>query len=267
MQKHQFFDLIEQVRAQTPLVHNITNYVVMNNTANALLAAGASPIMSHAHEEVADMVGISNALVINMGTLSPYWVASMEKAIQTAKILNKPFVFDPVGAGASAYRNTTVAQLLYHGTPTVIRGNASEIIAVQNNQSKTKGVDSTHDSKDALATAQTLSRELNATICISGAIDYVVHQDRVGSIQNGHSLMSKVTGMGCTATSLIGAFIGVHPHPFEATMAAMAMMGVAGELAGKTAHGPGSMQLHLLDQLHHMDRDTFEEILKFECLN
>lgn len=247
------FEVLEKVRAQAPLVHNITNYVVMNSTANALLAVGASPIMAHAEEEVADMVAISNALVVNMGTLSPKWVSAMEIAIQTAKALRKPFVFDPVGAGASAYRNDTVSKLLAVNNPQVLRGNASEIIAVADQQSKTKGVDSTHSVEDALSMAQQLQKNMGSIICISGKTDYVIGKDRLAKIENGHPMMARVTGMGCTATALIGACIGVHEDYFEATVAAMAFIGVAGEIAAENAQGPGSLQLNLYDTLYKLD--------------
>ncbi|MEM7656519.1 MAG: hydroxyethylthiazole kinase [Bacteroidota bacterium] len=257
MDASSLFSIIEQVRTASPLVHNITNYVVMNNTANALLAAGASPVMAHAEEEVADMVGIASSLVINIGTLSPHWVRSMELAMTTAKNLGKPVVLDPVGAGATPYRNEVLAQLLAAAAPTVIRGNGSEIGATQNQAQKTKGVDSTAASHTAISAAQSLNQLLGSVVCISGEVDYVIQGDRVGEIHNGSAMMAKVTGMGCTATSLIGACLGVHEDAFEATMAAMSLIGVAGELAAKKAAGPGSLQLHLLDTLYTLSKEEF----------
>ncbi|QQQ29171.1 hydroxyethylthiazole kinase [Chryseobacterium indoltheticum] len=167
---------ILHVRNTSPLVHNITNYVVMNNTANALLAVGASPIMAHAKPEVLDMVKISNAMVINIGTLDEYWEEAMLLAAKNATLLQKPWILDPVGAGATAYRDTVLSTLLkYH--PTAIRGNASEIIALANaNAGITKGVDSTAQSTEALEAAKTMVQNCNSVVCISGETDIIVSQ-------------------------------------------------------------------------------------------
>lgn len=245
------------VREKSPLVHNITNFVVMNNTANALLAVGASPIMAHAHSEIDEMTSICQSLVINMGTLDEYWVASMFKAASKAKELQKTFVLDPVGAGATAYRNEVLAQLLTF-KPTVIRGNASEILALANfNASKTKGVDSTAQSNEALEAAISLNEQFGSVVCISGAEDIIVAQGQQIRIQNGDELMTKVTGLGCSATAIIGAFIAVIEDAFTATAAATALMSIAGELAAATAKGPGSLQTHLLDKLYNITEDEF----------
>ncbi|MEM9889189.1 MAG: hydroxyethylthiazole kinase, partial [Bacteroidota bacterium] len=194
--------IITRIRKQSPLIHNITNYVVMNNTANALLAAGASPIMAHAEEEVEHMVNIAAALVINMGTLSEKWVKSMLLAAKKAKATATPFVFDPVGVGASTYRTDTAQKILDAATPNIIRGNASEIMAMAQLTQSTKGVDSTMETKDAIEGGKQLSKQLNNTIIISGAEDFIITGDRVSSVSNGSPLMAKVTGMGCTATAI-----------------------------------------------------------------
>lgn len=253
---------ITTVRQQSPLVHNITNFVVMNNTANALLAVGASPIMAHARSEVADMVAIAHALVINIGTLAEYWVDSMLLAAETANKSNKPWVLDPVGAGATAYRDEVLQKLLAFN-PTIIRGNASEIIALaKNNTAITKGVDSTAASNDAIASARLLVEKYNAVVCISGAVDFVVDSRQIVSITNGHPLMTKVTGLGCSATAIIGAFAGVTANKTEAAVAAMAILSIAGELAEQQSKGPGSLQLHLLDQLYTLTEEVFNARLK-----
>ena len=142
MTKESLYDLVEKVRTGNPLVHNITNYVVMNNTANALLAAGASPVMAHAPEEVESMVSIAHALVVNIGTLDAHWVASMKKAVKKAGELQKPVVLDPVGAGATAFRNQVLAELIGIQAPDVLRGNSSEIMAAHDQSKTTRGVDS-----------------------------------------------------------------------------------------------------------------------------
>ncbi|ALJ00786.1 hydroxyethylthiazole kinase [Rufibacter tibetensis] len=260
--QERLWDIISAVRAQAPLVHNITNYVVMNNTANALLAAGASPVMAHAHPEVQDMVSIASALVINIGTLDEYWVESMGLATQQAHALQKPWVLDPVGAGATPYRNQVLEELLTY-KPTVIRGNASEIMALVKTSSKTKGVDSTHQSQEALTAGQELSAATGAVVCISGATDLIIHQNQYHSLSNGHPLMAKVTGMGCTASALTGACCAVQPEdPFTATLAAMALMGVTGEVAAEQANGPGTLQLHFLDGLHQLSKEAFLKRVK-----
>jgi hydroxyethylthiazole kinase len=257
--------LLSQIRTTSPLVHNITNYVVMNSTANALLSLGASPIMAHAIEEVEDITFISSALVINMGTLSKKWVDSMLLAIKKAKETNTPFVFDPVGVGASAYRTETALKIIETSTPTVIRANASEIMALAQLSQATKGVDSTMNTQDALEGAILLSKKLGNTIVISGAVDYIVTGDRTSKIYNGNSLMAKVTGMGCTATAIIGACIAVEKDSHKAAVAAMAIMGIAGDMAKEVSNGPGSFQMNFLDCLHQISVEDLKEKIKLDA--
>lgn len=262
--KEQIWNNIEKLRETSPLIHNITNYVVMNNTANALLATGASPVMAHAVEEVEDMVSIAGALVINIGTLSEKWVDAMKLALKKANELNKPVVLDPVGVGATPYRNNTASELLQTGKFDVIRGNASEIMALSNTQHKTKGVDSTDTSDAALTEAVYLNKEFGSTICISGKTDYVVNDKQVIKIYNGHSLMAKITGMGCIATALIGAFLAVEDDSLFAAAGAMGFMGTAGELAVKNSNGPASLQVNFIDKLHNITKDEFINTIKIE---
>jgi hydroxyethylthiazole kinase len=252
------------VRNNSPLVHNITNYVVMNNTANALLAVGASPIMAHAIEEVEEMVHISGALVINIGTLSAQWVAAMEKAMIKAKALDKPIVLDPVGAGASQFRNQVLKRLLESAPPTIVRGNASEILATLSSSGKTKGVDATDSSESAIETGKTLSDMTGGTVVISGAIDYIINGDLKYTVANGDPLMTKVTGLGCTATALNGAFAAVQKDHSRAAFSAMAVMGIAGEMAKRISQGPGSFQMHFLDALYQMNEDDIRKYFRKE---
>ncbi len=241
---------IQSLKNKSPLVHNITNYVVMNNTANALLAAGASPIMAHAKSEVKDMVGIAHAVLINIGTLDEYWVETMLITAKTANQLQKPWILDPVGAGATPFRNQVLQKLLEF-RPTVIRGNASEILALaKQNATITKGVDSTALSSDAVLAGRTLVEKYGAIVCISGATDFILDHTRTLLLDNGHALMTKVTGLGCTASALVAAFAAVTENKTEATTAAMALLAIAGELAAKQANGPGSLQIGILDKLH-----------------
>jgi hydroxyethylthiazole kinase len=255
---------IEAIRKQAPVVHNITNYVVMNSTANALLAIGASPVMAHAQEEVEEMVNIAQALVINIGTLSEHWIFSMFKAVHQARKKGIPVIIDPVGAGATAYRTRTARELISGGQPTIIRGNASEIMALYDDRSKTKGVDSATASDAAIATAQKLAETHKCVVCISGATDYIIDREKILKIKNGHSLMTKVTGLGCTASALCGAFAAVGKLPFAATAEAMAVMGIAGEIAAATSFGPGSLQTNFLDVLYRLSEDNISKRLKIE---
>jgi hydroxyethylthiazole kinase len=263
--KQLIWNYISDLRSTSPLVHSITNYVVMNNTANALLAAGASPIMAHAHQEMKDMVNIAGALIINIGTLDEYWVESMRLAIRHAEVLKKPWILDPVGAGATPYRNAVLKELIgiYH--PSVIRGNASEIMALAQMSVQTKGVDSAHQTEEATEAASYLNATTGAVICVSGATDTIVHQGKRLFLRNGDALMSRVTGMGCTATALIAAFCASNPTDlFGATAAAMALMGVAGEKAAALSQGPGSLQMHFLDILSTLTAEEFNRLLKIE---
>jgi hydroxyethylthiazole kinase len=256
------FQNLEQVRRRSPLVHNITNYVVMNSTANALLAVGASPVMAHAAEEVEDMVDIASALVINIGTLSEEWIQSMLKAARRAKEKGIPIVYDPVGAGATPFRTRTMRMLLDFAAPAVVRGNASEIMASAGGTAKTKGVDSAATTETAVDSARRMSEEYGCAVCVSGETDYIIDKTNMAMIKNGHALMPKVTGLGCTASALCGAFAAVNPNPFAATVSAMAVMGIAGEIAAEKSKGPGSMQVEFLDALYNMTGAEIEQRLK-----
>jgi hydroxyethylthiazole kinase len=257
------------VRELSPLVHSITNLVVMNLNANVLLAAGASPVMAHAHEEVRDMVGIAQSLVINIGTLDPYWVQSMKLGLAAATLRGIPTVLDPVGAGATAYRNETLAALLDVAAPSVIRGNGSEIMSTAGAAIQTRGVDSSAAANAALGAAQALIARTRGVVCISGEVDYVLDAShRSAKLFNGHPWMTRITGVGCSATALIGAFCAVQPDAWRATTAAMALMGLAGEIAAEKAvvrrQGVGSMAMLMLDELQLLDQVTFTDRLKME---
>ena len=253
---------IERVRDDAPLVHNITNYVVMNSTANALLAIGASPVMAHALDEVEEMVNIASALVVNIGTLSVPWIESMFRAADAAKKRGIRIVFDPVGAGATRFRTETAREFIDSFRPTIIRGNPSEIRALAMQDSLTKGVDSRHETEAALAAAFDLVEKYGSVISISGEIDRIVSADRIVTVSNGHPMMPRVTGLGCTATALTGAFASVDPSPFEAAATAMAVMGIAGEMAGEKAPGPGSFQVEFLDALYRISEKDVRERLR-----
>lgn len=253
---------LQAVREHAPLVHSITNLVVMNFNANALLAVGASPVMAHAEEEVCDMVGIAQALVLNIGTLEPAWIRAMALALQAARAKGIPVVLDPVGTGATPYRNAALCGLLETGAPTVVRGNASEIMSVAGLAAVTRGVDSAASTHEAADAAQALARKLGAVVCVSGADDLVVDASgRRATLSNGHPWMTRVTGVGCSASALVGAFAAVQPDAWRATLAAMACLGVVGEMAVERTQaqggGVGRLQIELLDGLQLLDRESF----------
>ncbi len=250
------------IRQNSPLVHNITNYVVMNTTANALLALGASPVMAHAQEEVEEMVNIAGALVINIGTLSEKWIDAMTIAAQKAKAKGIPIILDPVGVGATTYRTDTAMNLIREVHPTIIRGNGSEIMALSQAGVTTKGVDSTSGSDQALESAKNLNMVFKSVVCITGRIDYIVSGEEILAVKNGHHMMPRVTGLGCTASALCGAFAAVNSDYGLAAAHAMAVMGIAGEMAAKEAKGPGSLQLNLIDALYLMSETHIGDYLK-----
>ncbi len=241
---------LSAVREKKPLIHNITNFVVMNTTANALLAMGASPVMAHAPNEVEEMVSFAGALVLNIGTLTDQWVESMLKAGAKATALHKPVILDPVGSGATALRTDAAKTLIDRTRISVIRGNASEVLSLQRDDTKTKGVDSIHSVEDAAGAARELASQLNTTLAITGPIDLVTDGNQVIRVANGHPLMGYVTGTGCTATAVIGAFLAVDPNPVSAAATALAYFGLAGETAGEGADAPGSFMVKLLDALY-----------------
>lgn len=255
---------LEAIRRQAPLVHNITNFVVMNLTANALLSIGASPVMAHALEEVEDMINLASAVVINIGTLSQHWVEAMVKAVRAAERKRIPVILDPVGAGATRYRTDTARKLLASGPVTIIRGNGSEIRSLVDSDARTKGVDSLEGPESALEAARWLSRQYNCAVSISGPMDIVIRGKETVRIANGHPLMPRVTGLGCTASALTGAFAAVNSSPLEAAAGAMAIMGICGELAAEQARGPASFELHFLDWLHLVGEREIKERLKYE---
>ncbi|MCD9543408.1 hydroxyethylthiazole kinase [Photobacterium carnosum] len=240
------------VREQKPLVVNITNYVVMNNTANALLAIGASPIMAHSRQEMAEMMHIAGSLVINIGTLDSEWIERMLFAVEQANANNKPIVLDPVGCGASVLRTQTARTLAANANNLIIRGNASEIIALAGEASQTKGVDALDSSDTALAAAQALVTQYHANVVISGEVDYVVTASQTISLSNGHHMMPYVTGMGCSLTALTGAFAAIGE---TSGLAATAIYAIAGEIAAEQSAGPASLQLNIIDGLYHISAE------------
>ncbi|WP_051749139.1 hydroxyethylthiazole kinase [Nevskia soli] len=241
--------LLERVRAQSPLVHCITNYVAMNFAANVLLAAGASPAMVHSEKETAEFAGISGALTINIGTLSDHWLTGMELAADAARAANKPWVLDPVAHHATSYRRNAIARLLAL-KPTVIRGNASEIIALDGGTSTASGVDARDSVELAAGAAVNVARKHATVVAVTGEADFVTDGHQSVRISGGSHYMPMVTAMGCALTGLVGAFAAVAPaSPLDAAIAALACFAVAGEQAAVQAEGPGSFSWRFLDAL------------------
>lgn len=247
-------NLLELLRKKRPLVQCVTNFVSMDIAANVLLALGASPAMVHAPEESGEFLGLADALVCNIGTLSRTWVESMETAATAAQAKNRPWVLDPVGVGATQFRNQAVERLI-RLRPAVIRGNASEIIAIARNAGLTeqaahaKGVDGFDTADDAHSLSLALARSLRCVVAATGATDVVTDGTRVVRLSNGSPLMSRVTALGCALSGVVGAFLAVTDDPFKATLAALAVYGVAGDMAAARADLPGSFRSAFIDAL------------------
>lgn len=259
---------LENVRKKAPLVHNITNYVTVNDCANILLACGASPIMADDIQEVEDITSICNALVINIGTLNERTVEAMIKAGKKANELRHPVILDPVGAGASVFRTETAARLLKEINFTAIRGNISEIKTISQGFGSTKGVDAdaahriTEENLNETAVfAGELARKTKAVIIITGPIDLVTDGHKAYAVRNGHPVMSRITGTGCMLTAVTGAFLAANPEKLtEAAALAVCTMGICGELAyekmTETEGGTAYFRMHLIDFVSKIQEDT-----------
>lgn len=246
------------VRNARPLVHNITNLVVMSATADALLALGASPVMAHAPDEVEELAAAAGALVVNIGTPEQAWIAAMRLAAMAARRAGRPWLLDPVGAGATGLRTRAATGLLALA-PAVLRGNASEILAVAGAEgAMPRGVDSTADSEAAAGPARALAASAGCVVAVTGAVDLVTDGRRTLRVANGHPLMARITGTGCTASAITGAFLAAVDDPLVATAHALAALGLAGERAAAGASGPGLFRARLLDELAALTPETLE---------
>jgi hydroxyethylthiazole kinase len=262
MNTKQIAEIFGKVKQQNPLVHNITNVVVTNFTANGLYALGASPVMAYAKEEVADMAKIAGALVLNIGTLTHEEVEAMMIAGKSANENNVPIIFDPVGAGATPYRTETARQIVKELSISIIRGNAAEIANVIGEEWSIKGVDAGEGNGNSLELAQSAAKKLNTIVVITGKDDVVTDGKTTFVVYNGHSILTKVTGTGCLLSSVVGAFAAVETDRVFAAVSALATYGVAAEIAAErtAAEGPGSFQIEFLNQLSKV---SAEDISKF----
>jgi hydroxyethylthiazole kinase len=253
-------ETLRRLRERKPLVHQITNYVVMNETANATIALGALPVMAHAREEVEEMVGLAGALVLNIGTLSPPWVEAMLLAGQAANERGIPVVLDPVGAGATRYRTDTVKRILEEVEVAVLRGNQGEVATLVGVQAEVRGVESIEVGGAAAELARAAGRNLSLVASVTGPVDHVSDGDRVLSVSNGHQLLATVTGTGCMSSAITGCFLAAKPEaPLEAAAEALAAFGMAAEDAAVGAKGPGSFHVALYDALAALEPETLDE--------
>jgi hydroxyethylthiazole kinase len=251
---------LRAMREQKPLVHQITNYVVMNETANATLALGALPVMAHAREEVEEMTRLARALVINIGTLSPHWVEAMLAAGKAANAAGVPVVLDPVGVGATTYRTETAKRILGDVRVAVLRGNAGELATLVGVEAEVRGVESMGVGGEAGELARAAARNLGLVASVTGAVDHVSDGERVLAVTNGHELLGTVTGTGCMSSAITGCFLAVKKDaPLEAAAEALAAFGVAGEDAARDAKGPGSFHVNLYDALAALDPASLDD--------
>ena len=245
-------ELLDRIRRRHPLIHHITNWVVMNDTANATLALGALPVMSHAKEEVAEMVGVAGALVLNPGTLYPELVDAMLIAGKRANEKAVPIVYDPVGVGATTYRNQTAEQLMKELHLDVVRGNSGEVGALAGAGGVVRGVESVEGVADPAGVARDLARRRATVVAITGKRDIISDGTRTVGVDNGHEMLTTITGTGCMATTVIAVFCAVEQDRLLATAAALASYGLAAQVAARGTRGPGSFRAALLDCLYHL---------------
>jgi hydroxyethylthiazole kinase len=258
-------DSLRRLRETKPLVHQITNYVVMNETANATLALGALPVMAHAQDEVSEMVQLAGALVLNIGTLSPHWVDAMLAAGRAANERGVPVVLDPVGAGATTYRTETAKRILDEVDVAVLRGNAGEVATLVGVDAEVRGVESIDTGGDSAELARTAGEQLGLVASVTGPVDHVSDGKTLIRVANGHPLLASITGTGCMSTAMTGCFLAVNnERPLEAAAEALVAFGVAGEDAAVDAKGPGSFHVNLYDALAALDPATLDARARIE---
>ena len=257
-------ELMSRVRTRKPLIHHITNLVVMNETANITLCAGALPVMAHAPEEVAEMVDAASALVLNIGTLTTGQIETMLLAGKRANQQGVPIVLDPVGAGATRLRTESAIRLLSELSISIVRGNVAEIAVLAGFQAKISGVESVAVAAQPAKVAQELAQKFHCVAAITGVVDVLSDGSRTARVSNGHAMMSTVTGTGCMATTFIACYAAVEPDKLLAASSALAIYGLAGEIAAKPAKGPGSFHVGLYDALAGLSEDAVRASVHIE---
>jgi len=256
------FELLQRVRKERPVIHHLTNWVTIYDCANVVKVFGASPVMAHAAEEVAEMVSIASCLVLNIGTLTTEFVEAMKHAARAAYMRHIPVVLDVCGAGATSLRDRKAFELLDQTRINVIKGNASEIARIAGETVKTRGVDATAVHGDLLDIAERLARKRQATVVITGKEDIVADNDTHYFVRNGHPMMSQVVGTGCMAASVIGTFAAVEKDYARAAVAGLVCFEVAAERAAARARGPGSFKEQLYDCIYSLDRKCIDSLQK-----
>lgn len=257
-------ELMSRVRSRKPLIHHITNMVVMNETANITLCAGALPVMAHAPEEVAEMVGAASALVLNIGTLTTQQVESMLLAGKCANERGIPIVLDPVGAGATRLRTESATRLLHELSIAIVRGNLAEVGVLAGFKATISGVESVGVAAEPANVAKELARQFHCVAAITGAMDLISDGERTALVSNGHSMMGGVTGTGCMASTVVACYAAVEPDKLVAASSALAVYGLAGEIAAETAKGPGTFHVGLYDALANLTEDTVRTRARIE---
>lgn len=255
---------LNRIKKRTPLIHNITNFVAMNSSANILLAIGASPVMAHCRAEVEEMTSLAAALVLNIGTVQEDWLDAMIWAGKTANSAGIPVILDPVGAGATGLRTEAVKKIMKECSVSVLRGNASEILSLGFSDIKTKGVDSSLSlSDEMIRAAKEMALEKECVIAISGEEDCITDGGRVLRVKNGQPIMTRVTGVGCGLTAVTAAFCAVADKKLiDASTAAFAFYGLCGDLAIKTSDKPGSFYVAFIDRLYSTGDKEIKNSLK-----
>ena len=254
---------LRALRERKPLVHQITNYVVMNETANATLALGARPVMAHAIEEVEEMASVAGSLVLNIGTLSQQWIEAMLLAAKAANAAGVPVVLDPVGAGATRFRTETAKRILAESHIAIVRGNAAELATLAGREAEIRGVESIGASDSGAELAAAAAVALGCVVAVTGPVDHVSDGEHGIAIRNGHELLGTVSGTGCMATAVTGCFAAVAPgRSFDAAAEALVAFGVAGEDAARDAKGPGTFHAGLYDALYNLDPKTIDSRAK-----
>jgi len=253
------------IREKKPLVHSITNLVVMNETANAILCLGALPIMAHAKEEVAEMVGIASALVLNIGTLEPDWIDAMEMAGKRANELNIPVILDPVGAGATKLRTESSRRLLQNVKISIARGNAGEVATLAGIAAEVKGVESIGASQTSEEIARQFASTYGCTAAITGVVDVVSDGKRTAKLSNGHEMMGKVVGTGCMSSTMVASFAAVDADSFSAAVGGLTAFGIAGEIAAQiSGDRPGTFHTTVYDALYALSAEDIHKRARIE---
>jgi hydroxyethylthiazole kinase len=251
---------LRDLRERKPLIHQITNYVVMNETANATLAIGALPVMAHAVEEVEEMASVAGALVLNIGTLSQHWIDAMLLAGKAANAAGVPVVLDPVGVGATTLRTETAQRILHEVSVAIVRGNLAEVAALAGLPAEIRGVEAIGAERGGATVASSAATSLGVVAAVTGAVDHVSDGARTVAVANGDPLLATITGSGCMATALTGCFSAVRPEaPVDAGAFALAAMGVAAEDAARSAGGPGTFHARLYDTLYALTPASLNE--------